>query len=219
MEAASEPPRRSTAHSRPRVIYRMVDTIYRPVDSDRSARYHPHMPATRKTAARPRKHPRNAAATRERVLSIAERAFAARGFAGVTLDEIAEAAGVRKATLFYYFESKDVLYAQVAGLVAARFVPLATIFSHRPSLEGLEAAVRELHAVTEAHHDAAALLMREALDDEGDVANSLVGPFVAAAEEWIRAGQSEGQFDSGLPARSIVALVAGAVTLPSLNPR
>ena len=39
------------------------------------------------------------------------------------------------------------------------------------------------------------------------------------AAEWIRAGQKAGQFDAALPPRSIVALVAGAVTLPFLNPR
>ena len=50
------------------------------------------MPAVR----RPR-HPRDAAATRERILGVAFGAFARRGYGDVSLDDIAGAAGVRKA--------------------------------------------------------------------------------------------------------------------------
>lgn len=49
----------------------------------------------------------------QRILAAAERIFAARGLAGARTEEIARAARVNKAMLYYYFESKDQLYRAV----------------------------------------------------------------------------------------------------------
>lgn len=51
--------------------------------------------------------------TAQRILAAAERIFAARGLAGARTDEIARAARVNKAMLYYYFESKERLYHAV----------------------------------------------------------------------------------------------------------
>jgi AcrR family transcriptional regulator len=47
---------------------------------------------------------------RDQVLSAAHRIFAASGFSKATVDEIAEAAGVAKGTVYLYFESKEEIY-------------------------------------------------------------------------------------------------------------
>ncbi len=51
--------------------------------------------------------------TREKILSAAVRAFAEKGFNGVSVDEIAKRAGVKKALIYYYFPSKDELFREV----------------------------------------------------------------------------------------------------------
>jgi TetR/AcrR family transcriptional regulator len=51
--------------------------------------------------------------TARRILAAAERIFAARGLAGARTEEIARAAHVNKAMLYYYFESKERLYRAV----------------------------------------------------------------------------------------------------------
>lgn len=51
--------------------------------------------------------------TRAAILAAAERAFAESGLAGARTDAIAEAAGVNKALLYYYFQSKERLYEAV----------------------------------------------------------------------------------------------------------
>ena len=57
--------------------------------------------------------PSRGAATRAAILAAAGRVFAEAGLAGARTDAIAAAAGVNKALLYYYFRSKDRLYAAV----------------------------------------------------------------------------------------------------------
>lgn len=51
--------------------------------------------------------------SRAAILRAAERIFAEQGLAGARTDAIARAAGVNKALLYYYFQSKDALYLAV----------------------------------------------------------------------------------------------------------
>jgi TetR/AcrR family transcriptional regulator len=57
--------------------------------------------------------------TRARILDAATREFSSNGLAGARTERIAEAAGVNKALLYYYFRSKDALYAAALETVAA----------------------------------------------------------------------------------------------------
>ena len=51
------------------------------------------------------------------ILSAAERVFARAGFGGATMAAIAEASGLPKANLHYYFGSKEVLYREVLSRI------------------------------------------------------------------------------------------------------
>lgn len=64
---------------------------------------------------------RNSTAIREAALEV----FSAQGFRGATLDQIAEAAGLSKPNLLYYFPSKDLVYTSVLnGLLQTWLDPL-----------------------------------------------------------------------------------------------
>jgi TetR/AcrR family transcriptional regulator len=58
--------------------------------------------------------------TRTRILDAALREFAAHGLAGARTERIAEAAGVNKALLYYYFASKEQLYLAAVDAIAGR---------------------------------------------------------------------------------------------------
>lgn len=60
------------------------------------------------------------AETRARILEAALREFSANGLAGARTEQIAAAAGVNKALLYYYFASKEKLYLAALELVATR---------------------------------------------------------------------------------------------------
>ncbi len=70
--------------------------------------------------------PRNAKQTRDRILNAANRLFYGEGVRGVSVDAIAEKAGVTKRTLYYHFRSKDEL---VAAYLESRDQPALAIFS------------------------------------------------------------------------------------------
>src|SRR5271157_2384789 len=55
--------------------------------------------------------------TRARILDAAVRQFSANGLAGARTEQIAEEAGVNKALLYYYFRSKEDLYAAALEFV------------------------------------------------------------------------------------------------------
>jgi len=61
---------------------------------------------------------------RTRILEAALREFSANGLAGARTERIAEGAGVNKALLYYYFRSKDALYAAALEVVSSRLVEI-----------------------------------------------------------------------------------------------
>lgn len=57
--------------------------------------------------------PRSSAETRQRILEAAYRLFRRQGYSRVSMDDISAATRVTKRTLYYHFESKDRLLAEV----------------------------------------------------------------------------------------------------------
>ena len=57
--------------------------------------------------------PRNAEATKQRILAAASEGFSRRGFAGARIDRIAELAGANKRMIYAYFGDKGQLYVAV----------------------------------------------------------------------------------------------------------
>jgi TetR/AcrR family transcriptional regulator len=72
-------------------------------------------------APEPRKTKRDAVATKAAIVAAALEEFAQLGLAGARIDEIARAARINKALLYYYFESKEHLYQ---GVVEQMFVAM-----------------------------------------------------------------------------------------------
>ncbi|WP_433510126.1 TetR/AcrR family transcriptional regulator [Nonomuraea sp. CA-143628] len=92
--------------------------------------------------------------TRRRIAEVALRMFAERGYEAVTVNEIAEAAGVAKVTLFTYFPTKESLVLDVVKEDMAKIVN-----ERRPGQAPIE-ALRE-------HYRAFAAEGTEGVDVEG----------------------------------------------------
>ena len=71
--------------------------------------------------------------TTERILSAAEEAFGNAGFAAARLEDIADAAGLRRPSLLYHFPTKDALYA---ATVTRSFERLRDVLGSAIAVEG-----------------------------------------------------------------------------------
>jgi TetR/AcrR family transcriptional regulator len=76
------------------------------------------------------------AETRARILEAALSEFAAHGLAGARTERIAEAAGVNKALLYYYFEGKEKLYLAALEAIAERMRDSTMAVFLRPASPG-----------------------------------------------------------------------------------
>ena len=82
--------------------------------------------AARRRVGRPRANPAAAdVEPRDGILAAATRLFAERGVADVTMSEIAERAGLRQASLYYWFRRKEEILAEIVEEVNR--VPLAFV--------------------------------------------------------------------------------------------
>jgi TetR/AcrR family transcriptional regulator len=68
------------------------------------------MPAT-KTSGKPK--PRDAAVTREKILQMAAKEFASKGYDGARVDSIVARSKISKNLVYHYFESKEALFIEV----------------------------------------------------------------------------------------------------------
>lgn len=96
----------------------------------------------------PRKHGAYASA-REAILATAAQLFTCRGVHGASLGDIAQAAGLSKGTLYYYYPAKEELVQSIAELCLAHFTEAILIW-----VDGLKreepvrpALTRLLHAL------------------------------------------------------------------------
>ncbi len=86
----------------------------------------PAPPGSRRRVGRPRANPSDGdLAPRDEILAAATRLFAERGVADVTMSEIAQRAGLRQASLYYWFRRKEEILAEIVEQVNR--VPLAFV--------------------------------------------------------------------------------------------
>ncbi len=81
--------------------------------------------------------------SRDRILDAAKRAFIESGTAGARMQEIADAAGVNKALIHYYFQNKDTLAAAVFRRELPRLIQpvLSTLASDLPLEEKVRTTI------------------------------------------------------------------------------
>ncbi len=62
--------------------------------------------------------------TELKIIEAAKKVFKARGYAGARMQQIADEAGISKASLHYYFRSKEKLFDLIFDQTMAEFMPL-----------------------------------------------------------------------------------------------
>lgn len=160
--------------------------------------------------------------TRQRILDAALDLFGARGVVAVSLDEIARVVGVRKQTVLYWFESKDVLLDAVLEQVASELlvvIDAAIRSTGDDPLERIDAVVRAVFRPA-VRRPALLGLVREVSRlpaTRADRLRSHVQPMVDRCVDYLALEMDEGRLrraDPGLIAALAYATVTGIATEP-----
>ena len=138
--------------------------------------------------------------TRRRILEVAAQAFADRGYAGTSLNDVLKASGVTKGGFYFHFPSKEALalatlrhkQEQWAGVV------MAAVLQRPGALEQLDAMVEALCDLHE--HDRACRAVSRLCTELGDEHPELRPQLGTQLTTWmdmvaavVRRGQEEGE--------------------------
>jgi AcrR family transcriptional regulator len=132
---------------------------------------------------------------RQAIIEAATDLFADRGFAGVSVQEIADAAGTHKTTVLYHFETKEALHEAVLAQALGRVAEIQQDFLSGPfTRDRVAYLIDQIHAFYAEHPSLARLLQRELLDRNGSEAyfKLFVDPIYVPAMKSIQAAIDAG---------------------------
>lgn len=150
---------------------------------------------------------------KEEIVAEATRLFAERGYEGASMGDLAERVGLRKASLFHHFASKDALYATVLEQLmdGVKTAILSAAMSEGSFGDRLDALTDALTTTLGSQPYAARLLVREIMDDGPVMKGGLGGTIndtLQAALVFAKAGQAAGAFRPTIdPAQAIVSII------------
>jgi AcrR family transcriptional regulator len=167
------------------------------------------MPAPRKRLTREE----SKAATREKLLAAAAKAFPRYGFAAISVDEIAESAGFSRGAFYSNFKSKDQLFLMVVEReIRAWSLETREIVSASSSAEETLLGLRKFYGVVKERDKDAHLLIAEAYlyaARNGQFKSKLSALFREVHEELksvVERFQSQAGIKDGVPADQLVLI-------------
>lgn len=156
------------------------------------------------------------------ILNIATAIFAKKGFEGARMDEIAKAAKVNKATLYYRIGDKDALVSAVLKrLFMAKVVRLEHALEAIDDVEDRVLAFAE--TLVDGEHPAqfSAIMLREIAAGGRNLPDDvlpLMGRVVGALERTLKQGCEEGRFNAVNPFLAHMLLVGGCTLCATNGP-
>jgi TetR/AcrR family transcriptional regulator len=153
---------------------------------------------------------------RSRILREAMHLFAARGYDGTSIEEIARAAGITRPTLVYHFGSKAELRDQVLEALLGRWreeLP-ALLAAATSGSDRFRSTFDALASFFRADPARARLLIREMLDRPEEMAELFrvhLQPWTQLVIDYVRRGQEEGRIRAAVDPEAYAVQILNAV--------
>jgi TetR/AcrR family transcriptional regulator len=149
---------------------------------------------------------------RAATIAAATRLFAAHGFEGTALQDIADAVGVSKPAILHHFPSKEHIRQAVLDSMLAHWNGMLPrlLLAATASGDRFEAVFGELHRFFASDPDRARLVVRETLDRPAEMRKVLRGtvhPWHAAIARYVEAGRDTGRHYADVDPESYVVLI------------
>lgn len=110
----------------------------------------------------------------DRIIEAARKTFIEKGFAQTSMSDIAEAAGINRPTLHYYFRTKDIMFQAVYGDILKSILPKIQVVASTSGLtleEGLSIIIDAYYDLFVENPSLPLFIMRE-LDRNADLMTS-----------------------------------------------
>tara|TARA_Y100001972_G_C7607831_1_gene304638 strand:+ start:522 stop:1103 length:582 start_codon:yes stop_codon:yes gene_type:complete len=152
---------------------------------------------------------------RGRILIAAQEVFAEHGFRSADVKTIAERAGVGKATIYKFFDSKEALLLTIVeeNLNHIRDIALKQLISNKPPLERLRGVCVDIARFLSGNREFSRVLIQEAGEFAGDIQRqhfSLMEQYLPLAEIFFNEMRKEGYF-TALDTRATMQLMVNVL--------
>ncbi len=149
------------------------------------------------------------------ILDVAKRLFAEKGFDAVSINQIAQQAGVSKANVFHHFTSKNDLYLAVLKTACEETVgSLAEAYSSGDVAEDLWACFSSHLAAMLDNHASAKLILREIMESkdgrERTLAEQVFNEHFSRLVGMVSEGQAQGLLRKNFDPALLAYLMLGA---------
>jgi TetR/AcrR family transcriptional regulator len=151
--------------------------------------------------------------TRKRILGAAETLFARHGYDGTRVDQIARHAGIRRASLFYYYEDKSQIYDAVLTTLSEPLIGrIAAVVAAGSGIDRIEAGITAYFDFLIEHPGFARMLLRELANyGVGELAplSRQLAPLIDAVVQLLRESAAAG-ICNPIDPHHLMAAVSGA---------
>ncbi len=167
--------------------------------------------------------PNDRRSSQDEILDAASSAFAAEGFAGARVDEIARCAGVNKAMLYYHFGDKQALYREVLTRNFGRIEKALeeTLSNEGTATERLLALIKAVEGAIAANPDHPKIVLREfasgAANLPPEVLQRMLG-LLATVRALLLEGTQSGEFRSMDPVMTHLSFIGALLMLNVVSP-
>jgi AcrR family transcriptional regulator len=119
-----------------------------------------------------RQEEKAAGATKQRILTEAEKLFAIKGFEGTGIEEIAQQVGIRKSVIYYHFKNKEQILQTMLDDFVARGVAFKKSFFERYAgnfMEQLDTIMEDMIGFMEQNRRIVTILLMESIKNPEQV--------------------------------------------------
>ena len=155
--------------------------------------------------------------TSERIIQVARELFAQKGYSAVSMDEIAKRVGIKKASLYYHFKSKDEIYRTIIQKAIDEVLKILEVsFSGENIVEEAKNFSVKIHEFIFENKDYVKIMAREIIDGNispKEISQKYIPIVLKFGVKILEEGQKKGIFRRDVDPNHLAFTIAGAILI------